>query len=87
MDSKSNPGHALKLFYQYFGVPEKITFDISKEQACKGPTFMKEVRRQGIDYHISETDLHNRNQVESVIREVMWKWYRNIAKKSVTIQL
>ena len=28
---------------------------------------MIEVRSQGIDYHISETDLHNQNPVEGVI--------------------
>ena len=71
-DSKA--GYALKRFCQEFGVPEKLTFDGSKEQMCKGTTFMKEVYRQGIDYPISEPDLHNQNPVEGVIREVMPKW-------------
>ena len=45
MDSKSKAGDYLKLFCQDFGVSEKLTFDGSKEQACKGTTFMKEVCR------------------------------------------
>ena len=31
---------------------------------------MREVRRQGIDYHISETDLHNQNPFEGSIRKM-----------------
>ena len=50
-------------------------------------TFMKEVHRQGIDYHISETDFHNRNPAEGVIREAEWKWYHNIVKKRVPRQI
>ena len=49
------------MFYQDFGVPEKLNFDGSKELAYKGTTFMKEVRSQGIGYYISEPDLHNKN--------------------------
>ena len=59
VDSKRKDGDDLKLFCQEFGVPEKLNFDGSKEKACKGTTFMKEFHRQGIYYHISETDLHN----------------------------
>ena len=43
MDSKSKYGYALKMFCQEFGVPKMLTFDGSKEHACKGTTFMKEV--------------------------------------------
>ena len=76
-------GDDLKLFCQEFGVPEKLKFDGLKEHACKGTTFMKEVLRKGIDYHIIETDLHNYNTVEGVIREVRWKGYRTMVKKRV----
>ena len=41
MDFKSKARYALELLCQYFGVPEKINFDGSKEQACKGTKFMK----------------------------------------------
>ena len=59
MDYKSKAGDALKLFYQELGVPEKLTFGGSKEQTCKGATFMKEFCRQGINYQTIEPDLHN----------------------------
>ena len=73
MDSKSKAGDILRLFYQEFGVPEKITFDGSKEQTEKNTTFMKQIRSHNIDYHISEADLHNQNPVEGVIRELRRK--------------
>ena len=66
MYSNKNTVDTLKRLCQEFGVPEKLTFDSSKEQACKGTTFMKEVRRQVIDYHISEIELHYQNSVEGV---------------------
>ena len=87
MNSKSKAGDALKLFCQEFGVPEKLTFDGSKEQGEKGTTFMKEVRKQGIDYHISEPSLHNQNPVEAVIGEIRRKWYRTMVRKRVPRQL
>ena len=74
MDTKGKAGDALKLFCQEFGVPEHLTFDGSKEQNCKGTTFMHQIRQHGIDYHTSEPDLHNQNPVEGVIRELRRKW-------------
>ena len=59
MDSKTKAGDALRLFCQEFGVPERLTFDGSKEQSMPGTQFMKQVRTHNIDYHISEPDLHN----------------------------
>ena len=52
MDSKKKAGDALYLFCQEFGVPEKWTFDGSKEQGSKDTTFMIEVRKNGIDFTI-----------------------------------
>ena len=40
MDSKSKAGDALKLFCQEFSVPQRLTFDGSKEQSSKGSKFM-----------------------------------------------
>ena len=54
MDSKIKDGDDLKLFYKQFGVTENITFDGSKEHACKGGKIVKEVYSKGIDYHIIE---------------------------------
>ena len=44
---------------------------------------MIEVHRKGIDYHISDTDLHNQNPVEGVVMEVRRKWYCTMVKKRV----
>ena len=68
MDSKRKAGDALRLFCQEFGVPERLTFDGSKEQGQAGTEFMKQIRTHIIDYHISEAGLHNQNPVEGVIR-------------------
>ena len=58
MDSKSKYGEALKIFCQEFGVPERITFDGSKEQTKKGTSYMKQVRSNGISHHIVEPNMH-----------------------------
>ena len=68
MGSNSKSENALKLFCQYFGLPEKLTFGGSKKEAYKGTTFMKEVHRQGIDYH--KKILHFTSQPEP-------SWYYN----------
>lgn len=83
MDRKGKAGDALRLFCQEFGVPERLTFDGSKEQNGKGTEFMKQIRQHGIDYHVSEADLHNQNPVEGVIRELRRKWYRIMIRKRV----
>jgi hypothetical protein len=87
MNSKKKAGDALQLFCQEFGVPERLTFDGSKEQKEPGTEFMKQIRCHNIDYHISEPDLHNQNPVEGVIRELRRKWYRIMIKNQVPQQL
>jgi hypothetical protein len=83
MSQKSKAGDALKLFCQEFGVPEKLTFDGSKEQTKPNTTFMKQIRQHDIDYHISEADLHNQNPCEGVIRELRRKWFRIMIRKRI----
>ena len=83
MDSKRKAGDALRLFCQEFGVPERLTFDGSKEQCEKGTKFMKQIRRHDINYHISEPDMHNQNPVEGPIRELRRKWYRLMIRNRV----
>ena len=83
MNSKKKAGDALRLFCQEFGVPERLTFDGSKEQKEPSTEFMKQIRTHNIDYHISEPDLHNQNPVEGVIRELRRKWYRIMIKNQV----
>jgi hypothetical protein len=87
MDKKSKAGDALRLFCQEFGVPERLTFDGSREQTMKGTEFMKQIRTHNIDYHISEADMHNQNPVEGCIRELRRKWFRIMIKKRVPQQL
>ena len=41
MDSKNKVVDALRLFCQEFGVPERLTFDGSKEHSNPGTEFMK----------------------------------------------
>ena len=48
---------------------------------------MKDFQRQGIDYHISNPDLHNQNLVEGFIWKVRHKWSCNMVKKRVQRQL
>ena len=83
MDSKRKAGDALRLFCQEFGVPERLTFDGSKEQTCKGTMFMKQVRTHNIDHHIAEPDHHNQNPVEGCIRELRRRWYRIMIRQQV----
>ena len=83
MDSKAKAGQALREFCRDFGIPQKLTFDGSKEQTQKGTEFMKSIRQYNIDYHISEASLHNQNPVEGVIREIRKKWYRTMIRRRV----
>ena len=87
MDSKRKAGDALRTFCKEFGVPEKLTFDGSKEQCQPGTRFMKQIRTHDISYHISEADLHNQNPAEGVIGEIRRKWYRLMVRKRVPKQL
>eukprot|EP00957_Ditylum_brightwellii_P184428 14047613-Ditylum_brightwellii.AAC.1 len=48
MANKSKAGEALKIFCQEFRVPEKLTFDDSKEQSNHGTAFMKKSEGNGI---------------------------------------
>ena len=50
MDSKNKAGDALSLFFQEFGVPERLTFDSYKEKSKPGTEFMKHIRTHRIDY-------------------------------------
>ena len=87
MDSKSKAGDALRVFCQEFGVPEHLTIDGSKEQTKKGTEFMKQIRKNNIDYHITEPERHNQNPAEGVIREIRRKWFRVMIRKRVPRKL
>ena len=55
MDSKRKAGDALKLFCQEFGVPEKLTFDGSKEQRSKNIHARSEKERNRLAHQRSRT--------------------------------
>ena len=87
VDSKRMAGDYLKLFFEQFGVKQKLTVDGSKEQACKGATLMKYLHSQDIGYHISEPDLHKQNPFEGFVMEARRKQYRTMVNKLVLRQL
>ena len=68
-------------------MPERLTFDGSKEQSKPGTEFMKQIRTHSIDYHIYEADVHNQNQSEGVMRELRSKWYLTMIRRSVPREL
>ena len=83
MDTKKKAGEALHIFCQEFGVPDRLTFDGSKEQTGKGTEFMKQVRKNNIDFHVIEPERHNQNASEGVIQEVRRKWFRTMVRNRV----
>ena len=87
MESKNKAGDALRIFYQEFDVPEKLTFGGSKEQSNPGTEFMKQISTHSISYHISGADLPNQNQAEGVIRELRHKCYRKMIRRCVLREL
>ena len=58
MNSKGEAGDALRTFCREFGVPEHLTFDGSKEQTGKNTEFMSQIRKNDINYKISEKGYH-----------------------------
>ena len=70
MDTKSKAGDALRTFCQEFVVPEKLTFNGSKEQGQRKTEFMKILPRVG---HIPKTKsrrstiLHGSHRVIEVV--------------------
>ena len=74
MDTKRKAGDALRTFCQEFGVPDKLTFDGSKEKGQRKTEFMKQIRNNDIDFHVIKPDCHNQNPCKVVMREVQGKW-------------
>ena len=73
MESKSLAGDALKEFFTDYGVPDKIIMDSTGEQTGKRSTFMEQVRKHHIDYHVTEPERYNQSWVEGVIWEIRKK--------------
>ena len=87
MESKALAGDALKEFITDYGVPDKIIMDGAGEQTGKRSTFMEQVRKHHIDYHVTEPERYNQSRVEGVIREIRKKWFRVMTKKHVPKRL
>ena len=87
MESKTLAGDALKEFITDYGVPDKIIMDSSGEQTGKRSTFMEQVQKHHIDYHVTEPEQYNQSRVEGLICEIRKKWFRVMTKKYIPKQL
>ena len=87
MESKALAGDALKEFIADYGMPDKIIMDGAGEQTGKRSTFMEQVWKHHIDYHVTEPEQYNQSRVEGVIREIRKKWFRVMTKKYVPKRL
>ena len=57
--------------------------DSAGQQTGKRSTFMEQVRKHHIDYHVTEPERYNQLRVEGVIREIRKKWFRVMTEKYV----
>ena len=87
MESKALAGDALKEFITDYGVPDKIIMDGVGEQTGQRSTFMEQVRKHHIDYHVTEPERYSQSRVEGVIREIRKKWFRVMTKKYIPKRL
>ena len=69
MTTKRDTRKALQTFIQEYGVPIYLTFDGAPEQVGENTLFMEQIRKNGIDYHISAPGCPNQNSAEGVIKE------------------
>ena len=83
MDTKKKVGEALRIFCKEFGVPERLTMDGAPDQVGQNSAFMKELRKQGINFQVIEPERHNHNHVEGIIREVRRKCFRVMFRNKV----
>ena len=83
IDTKKKFGDALRVFCQEFGVPERLTIDGAPDQVGQNSEFMKEVRKQGIDFQVIKPDSHNQNPAEGIFRDIRSKWFRVLFHKKV----
>ena len=60
-----------------------MTFDGAPEQVGDNTLFMEQVKKNGIDWHISAPGCPNQNSAEGVIPELRKKWFRLLTRKKV----
>ena len=87
MDTKAKAGDALKEFITDFGVPDKVVMDGASEQTGRKTTFMQQLRKHHIDFHITEPERYNQSKAEGVIREIRKKWFWVMTKSAVPKRL
>jgi hypothetical protein len=87
MEKKSMAGNALRQFIRDYGAPEQLTSDGAAEQTGPKTEFMTNVRKFGIEHHLSEPNRPQQNRAESVIREVKKRWFRQMTKRKVPKRL
>lgn len=87
METKSKAGLALRQFIRDFGVPEQLTSDGAPEQTGAKTEFVANVRKYGIEHHVSEPNRPQQNRAEAVIREVKKRWFRQMTKRRVPKRL
>ena len=83
MDTKAKAGDALKEFITDFGVPDKVVMDGASEQTGRKTTFMQQIRKHHIDFHVTEPERYNQSKDKGVIREIRKKWLRVMTKSAV----
>ena len=87
MEAKSIAGDALKDFITEFGIPDKIVMDGAAEQTGIKTTFMQQVRKHHIDFHLTEHERYNQSRVVGIIHEIRKKRFRVMMKRSVPKRL
>ena len=57
--------------------------DGAPDQVGQNSSFMKEVRKQGIDFQVIKPEFHSQNHAAGIIREIRRKWFRVMFRKKV----
>ena len=61
--------------------------DGASEQTGRKTTFMQQLRKHHIDFHITEPERYSQSKAEGVIREIRKKWFRVMTKSAVPKRL
>ena len=83
--NENKVGYTLTEFCNNFGVPNHLTFDGHPSQVGNNTLFLKTIKKNLINYHVSQPYKPSENPAESSIREVKRKWY--MMKKYVSKRL
>ena len=87
MRTKADVAVALNEFHQEVGIPRKIVFDGAAEQAGPNTDFMRLIRRNQVDWHVTEPYSPWQNKAEGAIRELKRNMRRLRIKKKIPRRL